>query len=112
MIMGEPSATICSDMEVDFRDKKLDRLETDTGYGGGFSGEVVRAYRRRMQAIRAAPDERDLRAMKSFRLEKLKGKRANEYSMRLNKAWRLILAFEKRKSGKTVAILSIENHYE
>ena len=46
-------------MEVLFDDDRLDRLEIDPEYAAGWSQPVVRAYRRRMQIIRAAPDERD-----------------------------------------------------
>ncbi len=99
-------------MDVYFRDKKLERLEMDANYKGGFPPKIVRVYRRRMQWIRAADDERDLRAWKSLHLEKLRGDRAGECSIRLNRSWRLILEFEKRGDGKTVAIISIENHYE
>lgn len=45
-------------MEVEFADKDLDRLETDPDDNAGFSQEIVRAFRKRMQVIRAAPDER------------------------------------------------------
>ena len=45
-------------MEVQFRDAKFDQLEIDPRYEAGFSQSVVTAFRRRMQMIRAAPDER------------------------------------------------------
>jgi len=48
--------------------------------------------------------------MKSLHFEKLKSSR-NQYSMRLNKSWRLMLTFEKNKDGKTVVIIEINNHY-
>ena len=42
-------------MIVEFGSGDLDRLETDPTYDGGRSGSVVKAYRKRMQEIRAAP---------------------------------------------------------
>jgi toxin HigB-1 len=41
-------------MIVEFGSGDLDRLETDPTYDGGRSAPVVRAYRKRMQEIRAA----------------------------------------------------------
>ena len=44
-------------MEVEFDDEDLDRLETDPNFTAGFAQEIVRAYRKKMQQIRAARDE-------------------------------------------------------
>ena len=46
-------------MEAEFADDKLDRLETDPKYTAGLGEDVVRAFRKAMQVIRAATDERD-----------------------------------------------------
>ena len=53
-------------MEVEFDDDDLDRLETDAQFTAGFSQEVVRAYRKRMQQVRAFRDERDFYAVKAL----------------------------------------------
>jgi|ERR1051326_2753164 proteic killer suppression protein len=98
-------------MEVRFKDRSLDRLETDEGFDGGYPQAVVRAYRNRMQFIRNAPDERDFYAMRSFRFEKLKGARKHQHSMRLNDQFRLILEFETSRTGKTVVVISIEDYH-
>ena len=78
-------------MEVTFDDQSLDRLETDASFSAGFGDAIVKAYRRRMQQIRAASDERTFYARRSLNFEKLKGDRAGQYSMRLNDQWRLIV---------------------
>jgi proteic killer suppression protein len=39
-------------MEAEFADGKLDRLETDPKYTAGFGADVIRAFRKAMQAIR------------------------------------------------------------
>lgn len=70
-------------MDVEFDDDDLDRLETDREDFGGHGVPVVRAFRRTMQFIRAARDERDLYAMKSRRFEKLKGKRGEHPQKRI-----------------------------
>ena len=63
-------------MRVRHADGKLERLEREPNYSAGFGSDVVKAFRKRMAFIRAAPDERALYAMKSFHYEKLKGDRA------------------------------------
>ena len=98
-------------MEVRFQDDRLDRLETDPKFDAGFSAAVVTAYRKRVQTIRAAPDERVFYQMKSLHFEKLKGKRSHQHSMRLNEQWRLVLEFEGVAPNKRVAVISIEDYH-
>ncbi len=62
-------------MEVEHEDAALQKLEADRGATGGSGDAVDRGFRKVMQAIRAAADERDLYKHKSLRFEKLKGKR-------------------------------------
>jgi toxin HigB-1 len=69
---------------------------------------MVRGYRRVMQAVRAATDERDLRALKGLKLEKLKGSRKHQHSLRISGQWRLIIEFVGEgpsKKGKVVKIV-------
>lgn len=98
-------------MDVQFRKPKLLRLERDENYTAGFGRDVIRAFRSRMQFIRAAKDERDFYKMKSLHYEKLKGDRQHQRSMRLTKKWRLILELEKQSDGKLVVIVAIEDYH-
>jgi toxin HigB-1 len=98
-------------METVLADDSLQRLESAPAFDGGFGHEVVRAFRKRMQMIRAARDERDFYALKSLHFEKLKGDREGQYSMRLNQQWRLILEIEKRSNSSTVVIISIVDYH-
>ncbi|MBN1476892.1 type II toxin-antitoxin system RelE/ParE family toxin [Candidatus Sumerlaeota bacterium] len=98
-------------MKVDFKDHDLDRLETDREFTGGFPREVVTAYRKKMQQIRAAIDERDLYAIRSHRFKKLKGKRSHQSSMRLNDQWRLIVEIEKQEFGNVLWIVEICDYH-
>src|SRR5664279_577516 len=98
-------------MEIIFRDKDLDRLETDPTFDGTFPSEIVSLFRRRMQYIRDAEDERDFYNMKSLRFEKLEGGRKHQHSMRLNDQWRLILEFEDKGHDKIVIVVSIEDYH-
>lgn len=98
-------------MEVAFADESLDRLETDAGYSAGFGDAVVKAYRKRLQQIRAAPDERQFYALRSLNFEKLKGDREGQYSMRLNDQWRLIVELKGKAPSKVVRIIEITDYH-
>ncbi len=98
-------------MDVEFEDPSLSRLETDARFTAGFEPGVVKAFRKRIQVIRAAPDERTFYAMKSLHFEKLKADRVGQNSMRLNDQWRLILKLRTEASGKTVVIVSITDYH-
>jgi len=98
-------------MDIKFRDRSLDRLEIDADFDAGFPVEAVRAYRRRINQIRQAVDERDLRAIRAFRFKKLHGKRAHQCSLRLNDQWRLIVEIEKGSPKNTIVVVSIEDYH-
>ena len=99
-------------MEVRFGDDELDRLETDARADSGYPQGIAKAFRKRMQQIRASVDERDFYNLKSLRFEKLKGKRAHQYSMRLNDQWRLIVEFDSSKgANKVVVVVAIEDYH-
>jgi len=98
-------------MEIAFADESLDRLETDAEFSGGLSDALVKAYRKRVQQIRAAPDERTFYALRSLNFEKLKGDREGQYSMRLNEQWRLILELEGKAPSKIVRLIEIVDYH-
>jgi proteic killer suppression protein len=98
-------------MDVEFDDENLDRLETDAQYTAELSQEVVRAYRKRMQQIRAFLDERDFYAAKALHFEKLKGNRAGQHSIRLNMQWRLILEIRGDRPCKIIGIVEIVDYH-
>jgi proteic killer suppression protein len=98
-------------MEVAFVDDDLDRLETDPAFTAGFGQAVVKAYRKRMQQIRAATDERTFYAIKSLHFEKLKGDREGQHSMRLNDQWRLIVELRGSAPVKVVCIIEIADYH-
>jgi len=98
-------------VEIEFDDDELDRLETDVRYIGKHSAAIVSLYRKRLQTIRSAPDERDLYALKSLHFEKLKGQRSHQHSIRLNDQWRLILEFKGKSPNKKIIILAIADYH-
>ncbi len=98
-------------MEIRFKDESLDSLETDPQATGGFPEAIVTAFRKRVQFIRSAKDERDFYQMRSLRFEKLKGARSHQHSMRLNDQWRLIFEFEGMAPNKKIVLISIEDYH-
>jgi proteic killer suppression protein len=98
-------------MDVAFKDESLDRLETDAAFNAGFADAVVKAFRKRIQQIRAAQDERTFYALKSLHFEKLQGDRAGQHSMKLNDQWRLIIELRGKAPDKTVYVVEIADYH-
>ena len=98
-------------MEIEFKDNKLGRLETDPRFTAGFAAGLVSTYRKRIQLIRGIPDERDLYSLKSLHFEKLKGERSHQHSMRLNNQFRLIIELHGKSQEKVVYVFGIEDYH-
>lgn len=98
-------------MDVEFEDEQLRRLEAEVSFTAGLEPAIVKAYRKRLQLIRAAVDERAFYAMKSLHYEKLKGDRSGQSSMRLNDQWRLILRIAHKDPDKVVVIVSVVDYH-
>jgi len=98
-------------MEVEFADDDLDELEANPRATGGLPLAAVKGYRKAMQAIRNAMDERDLYTVKSLRFEKLSGKRQGQRSLRCNDQYRLIVEISGQGPSKTVRIIEIVDYH-
>lgn len=80
-------------MKVIIEDDYLAQLVIDYPLTLGkrkFPTEVEKRFAARVSQLAAASNENDLRAIKSLHLEKLKGAYKDKYSVRVNKAWRII----------------------
>src|ERR1039458_3089345 len=97
-------------MRADFKDENLRNVEVDAKADCGRGQAVTKAFRKRMQSIRAALDERDFYAQKSLHFEKLQGEEGLR-SMRLNDQWRLMLEIVGEAPDKTMWILGIEDYH-
>jgi proteic killer suppression protein len=99
-------------MRIEFRDDDLRRLFVEADFHLPRLGpEIVKAYRRKVQLLQDAVDERDLYALKSLHFEQLKGDRSHQRSIRLNKQWRLILELITNPDGKLILIIDIEDYH-
>lgn len=76
----------------------------------GWDPTVIKSYRKKVRLITAAVDERDLYEMRGLRMERLKGDRQGQTSMRLNDQVRLILTF-KTEGGRVAVLLEVVDYY-
>ena len=72
---------------------------------------VYRRFLIVMQMIDAAADERIFYAIKGLQMEKLEGRRAGQFSVRLNKQFRLCFSLHKDSDGNVVYILEIVDYH-
>ena len=98
-------------MRIRFIDSDLERLFVRDVRLPRFGPELTRAFRKKVGFILAAEDEQAIRAYKALRLEKLKGDREGEHSVRLNDQWRLILLFETDEWGRLVVVVSVVDYH-
>lgn len=98
-------------MRVLFDDELLRRAADETDFHPPrWSPQLLRLYRRRIQFLRSATDERDIRALASLHLEKLRDGRAGTWSIRLDQQFRLILAFRTDGDRRIVVIEVVDYH--
>ena len=98
-------------MDVVFEDARLALIETDQAAQTRLPVAVIQSARRKLNAIRAAPDERTLRNWKSLHYEKLKGNRSDQRSIRLNDQWRLVFVLDDQCSPQRVTVIAVEDYH-
>lgn len=84
-------------MILSYRDRR-----TEAFAAGHFVREFQgfdRAAYRRLEILEGATSLDDLRALRSNRLEALKGDRAGQYSIRINMQWRLCFEWRRGAPG-------------
>jgi toxin HigB-1 len=96
-------------MRLTFRTDALKALETEDD--PSWSEAITTSFRRKVNFLRQAHDERDFRSMRSLRFEQLKGNRSHQYSIRLNDQFRLILEFVGSGTDKVVHVVDIEDYH-
>lgn len=99
-------------MRLRFEDENLRRLYEDPDYVHPRLGsEVTRAFRKKVAYLEEAESEVDLRSYKALHLEKLRGNRSGQHSIRLNRQWRLIMRVQAEAGGRRLIIVEVVNHY-
>lgn len=94
-----------------FATKKLEALYTTEAGTKKYPPAVVTAFFEVMAIVDGAVDERDLYAIKSLHFEALKGDRAGEHSVRLNKQFRLVLRIEAGEPGNVIVVIEIADYH-
>lgn len=98
-------------LRVEYHDEVLRRVAEELSYAPkGWDPTVIRSYRKKVQIIAAARDERDLYGIRGLRMEKLKGDRLGQTSMRLNDQFRLILTFKTDRNRVAVLLEVVDYH--
>lgn len=102
-------------MRIIIQDEYLGVLAEQTELNGKqkYPAQVIIKFKMRINQISQASNTQDLRAIKSLHFEKLKEARyKDKYSIRLNKAYRLIFAIGKDEQTLEIVIIEeINNHY-
>ena len=76
-----------------FKDKEASKIFERIG-SKKYSQSIQRTALRKLVMIHAAVDIHDLRVPPGNRLEKLKGERNEQYSIRINDQWRICFRWE------------------
>jgi|SRR6267154_1059675 len=98
-------------MEIVFADDTLGLVETEDAGKTRLPVPVIKAVRRKLTVMRAAPDDRSLRNWKSLHYEKLKGDRDGYRSIRVNDKYRIVFTLDERTQPPTVTIVAIEDYH-
>jgi len=99
-------------MRLEFEDDDLRRLYQESDFRApGWGPELLRSYRKVLGFVEAASDERDLRAMKSRHLEKLKGSRRGQYSLQLHQQWRLVFRIGAFHDEQQVVVIEVVDYH-
>ena len=80
-----------------------------------FQKNVIKQYKKKIQILLAVDSINELILFKSLNFEELKGKRKNDYSIRLNNQYRLIFTISSEKNEiifNVIVINEISKHYE
>lgn len=94
-----------------FATAELALIETEEAGKTRFSIAIIKAARRRLTVIRAAPDDRALRNWKSLHYERLRGGREGQRSIRLNDQFRMVFTVDETTNPQIATIIDIEDYH-
>lgn len=79
-----------------------------------FSRDIELCFIKRVIQMEQAPNTNSLRELKSLHFEKLSGELEGKYSIRVNKAFRIVFRIEKEGNNLRLEVICVEelnNHY-
>jgi toxin HigB-1 len=98
-------------MEVEFANKKIEKILTDEASKLKFPINVIKSARRKLILLDSAVDERDLRNLKSLHYEKLTGDMDGLRSVRINDQWRFVFELDASSGRSKIVNLRIEDYH-
>ncbi len=98
-------------MKVAFKDHKLRELLAEGEKAHRFPLAVYQAFVDTVLFMEQALDERDLYKAPGFHMERLQGRRKGQYSVRLNKQFRLCFEIIKDQEGNLILLLEIVDYH-
>lgn len=88
-------------MKIRFLEPDLERMECELAFVAGLPPPVARAYRGRLQLLRAAPKEQAVRPLRSLEFRVLRG---DKHALRITDEWDLVVTFEDSQSGRVAVV--------
>ena len=82
-----------------FKDKETEKI-FKRNFSKKYPGDIQRIAFRKLRMINRAENINDLRVPPANRLEKMKGNRAGQYSIRINDQWRICFEWYKNETFK------------
>lgn len=98
-------------MNIVFANTSLALVETDRASETKLPVAIIKSARRKLNVLRAAPDDRSLRNWKSLHYEQLDGNRAGQRSIRLNDQYRMVFEMNQTTQPPTITVLTIEDYH-
>ena len=98
-------------MDFEFGDDDLEDVYYDPEASLGHGPGVDKRFRKVIGAIRAAKDERDLRALKGLHYHKLEGNRSHQHALNITDQWRLVVERLEDKGRTRLRIVSVEDYH-
>ncbi|WP_027361088.1 type II toxin-antitoxin system RelE/ParE family toxin [Halodesulfovibrio aestuarii] len=86
-------------MSLKFKCNKTEKLYR-TEYLGKFHS-IANTAIRKLSMLEAATNLRDLKIKRGNKLEALRGTRSNQYSIRINKQWRICFVWDEEERSAT-----------
>ena len=97
-------------MRIEFANNRLRRCYYSYSNASRAWGNVVaRRYITRIETLRLTERFDELYEIRSFRLHPLSGQRAGQFSIVLDRRWRLIITHSRQDN--TIRIEEVTNHY-
>lgn len=98
-------------MIVEFEDPDLEALYRGDLQNPRMGRDLLRSFRKVVNLLHHVGDDQELRTFKAQRLEKLKGDRAGQSSLRLHGGNRLIVRFRTDPQGRVVVVVEIVDYH-